>query len=202
MARVSKKKEIECEDNNVSTGRKTRKKEPQKRLSRQANETRIRRLSSSCGHQNSLNQTIISRFFRPLEVDTKKMRITGSARTSSMGISDLSSKRKIALQKYKQKKSKAKQLEEIQKYNKKIPMFFNYINPEKAIEVESKDNREKTQTKSIRSSKKNDDELLRNQRQLTEFYSLIEQISELSLSNKSETSQSMYNNLFLKLNAH
>ncbi|PKC66031.1 hypothetical protein RhiirA1_513145 [Rhizophagus irregularis] len=196
MARVSKKKEIECGDNNVSTGLKTRK--TQKRLSRQVNETRVRRLSSSCGHQNSLNQTIISRFFHPLEVDTKKMQITSSVGTSRMGNSDLSSKRKIALQKYKPKKSKARQLEEIQKYNKKIPMFFNYINPEKAKEVESKDNREKTPTKSIRSSRKSNDELLRNQRQLTEFYSLIEQISELSLSNKSEMSQNNDNSTLIR----
>ncbi|CAB4490336.1 unnamed protein product [Rhizophagus irregularis] len=169
MARVSKKKEIECGDNNVSTGLKTRK--TQKRLSRQVNETRVRRLSSSCGHQNSLNQTIISRFFHPLEVDTKKMQITSSVGTSRMGNSDLSSKRKIALQKYKPKKTK---------------------------EVESKDNREKTPTKSIRSSRKSNDELLRNQRQLTEFYSLIEQISELSLSNKSEMSQNNDNSTLIR----
>jgi hypothetical protein len=191
MARVSKKKEIECKDNNTSTGRKTRKKEPQKRLNQQVTETRVRRLSSSC-EQNSLNQTIISHFFRPLEVATKKMRITSSAGTSSMDNSDLSSKRNTALRKYRPKKSKAKQLEEIQKYNKKIPMFFNYINPEKAKEIESKNDCERTQIKSLRSSKMNNDELLRNQRQLTEFYSLLEQISELSLSNKSESSQSMY----------
>ncbi|CAB4389598.1 unnamed protein product [Rhizophagus irregularis] len=169
MARVSKKKEIECGDNNVSTGLKTRK--TQKCLSRQVNETRVRRLSSSCGHQNSLNQTIISRFFHPLEVDTKKMQMTSSVGTSRMGNSDLSSKRKIALQKYKPKKTK---------------------------EVESKDNREKTPTKSIRSSRKSNDELLRNQRQLTEFYSLIEQISELSLSNKSEMSQNNDNSTLIR----
>ncbi|GES92704.1 hypothetical protein GLOIN_2v1477779 [Rhizophagus clarus] len=106
-----------------------------------------------------------------------------------MDNSDLYSKRKIALRKYKPKKNKAKQLEEIQKHNKKIPMFFNYINPEKAKEIESKSNREKIQTKSTRFSKKSNDELLRKQRHLTEFYSLIEQISELSLSNNSESSQ-------------
>lgn len=179
MARVSKKKEVECE-NNASAGRKTRQKEIQKCLSRQKT-------------INSLSQATISHFFRSLEVDTKKTQIASSARTSRVANSNLSSKGKVASRKYKPKKSKAKQLEEIQKYNKKIPMFFGYINPEKAKENGFENNRGKTQTKSIRTSKKNSDELLKNQRQLTEFYDLAEQISELSLSDESELSRSMYN---------
>src|SRR5436853_6553615 len=115
MARASKRKEVECA-NNASTGRKTRQKElRKKRLSRQeADETRerdkIRLLSST----DSLNQTKISHFFCPLEVDTKKVQITISAGTSRV----TSSKGKVALRKCKPKKSKAKQLEEVSKYNK------------------------------------------------------------------------------------
>src|SRR3954447_12733275 len=150
MARASKKKEAEG-GNNTSTGRKTRQKEFQKCLSRQ---------KTIVEQQNSLSQATISHFFRSLEVDTKKTPITISAGTSRVVNSNLSSKGKVALRKYKPKKSKAKQLEEIQKYNKKIPMFFDYINPEKVKEIRSENNREKTQTKSTRTSKKNNDELL------------------------------------------
>ncbi|CAG8695784.1 7874_t:CDS:2 [Funneliformis caledonium] len=109
----------------------------------------------------------------------KKQRTTSLAETSRV------SKGRIALRKYKSKKNKAKQLEEIQKCNKKIPMYFDYLNPEKVEEIES---RNKHGRKSIRSSRKNIDELLKNQRQLTEFYDVIEKISELSIS-KNESLQ-------------
>ena len=98
MARVSKKKEVEC-GNNASAGRKTRQKEIQKCLSR----------------QKTISQATISHFFRSLEVDTKTQ-MAFSARTSRVANSNLSSKGKVALRKYKPKKSKAKKLEEIQKY--------------------------------------------------------------------------------------
>jgi hypothetical protein len=169
---------------NASTGRKTRQKEVPKCISRQ---------EAIVEQQNSLGQVTISHFFRSLEVDTKKAQMTISTGTSRVANSNLSSKGKVSLRKYKPKKSKAKQLEDIQKYNKKIPMFFDYINPEKAKEIESENNRRKTQTKPTRTSKRNNEELLKNQRQLTDFYDIIEQISELSLSNKSESSGSMYN---------
>ncbi|CAI2168171.1 5545_t:CDS:2 [Funneliformis geosporum] len=161
MARVSKKNGGHIN----STGQKTDRKEKE---------------PSSREQQDYPDQSTIFHFFRPLEIDKKKRRTTSLAGTSR--VFKLSSKGKIALRKYKSKKSKAKQLEEIQKYNKKIPMYFDYLNPEKVEENEVNESRNMHGRKSIRSSKKNIDELLKNQRQLTEFYEVIEKISELYIS--------------------
>jgi len=196
MARVSKKKDAERIN---STGQKVKDRQKEqntlKRLNvvvDEAGEKEETRLSPR-EKQNSPNQATISHFFCPLETDKKKRKATSSAGTNN---SKLSSKGKIALRKFKPKKSKAKQLEEIQKYNKKIPMFFDYVNPERVKEIETDEFRNKhgkIQTKSTRSSKKNNDEFLRNQRQLTEFYEVIEKISELSFSNIHESLRSMHN---------